>query len=57
MKVDDRLIYKLYKIIGIYVKNKINKKIELEQNLQDILKEVSKYKHALRELNAVNRDY
>jgi len=38
-------------------KDKINKKIELEQNLQDILKEVSKYKHALRELNAVNRDY
>ena len=31
--------------------------MELEYNLEEIEKEVSKYKQALRELNAVNRDY
>jgi len=42
-----------------FPKTKIQKikKMELEQNLKEVIKEVSKYKHALRELNAVNREY
>jgi len=38
-------------------KIQINKRRELELSFQEIVKEVSKYKQALRELNAVNRDY
>jgi len=57
-KEKDRIDSELGKIPEFpKTKIQINKKRELELNYKEIIKEVSKQKHALRELNAVNRDY